>query len=280
LKRKGWRWLGLGAVVASAGTLTALRLRRKGHLRALRQLEVELAQPGEDVRFQPEMVAALPDPAKRYLLHAIAPGTRIARAVQLHMHGRIQLKRGADPVAFAAEQVTAHDGFVWRAEVRSGALRMSGFDRFAHDEGEMSWWVYDTVPVVSAKGASVSRSAAGRLAGESIFLPSNFLPLQGARWQAIDDTSSLVRMEIGVEQIDLTLSIDDDGRLVSLSMMRWNSDAANGPVGPLRFDVTELTEERTFDGYTIPTRLLAGWRLGKREAFPFFYASIDSASFL
>jgi hypothetical protein len=278
--KKRWRWLGLGALVASAGTLTTLRLRRKAHLRALRQLETELAQPGDDTRFQPEMVKGLPDPAQRYLLHAIAPGTRIARAVQLQMHGRIRLKRGADPAAFRAEQVTTRDAYVWRAEVRSGTLRMSGFDRFADEEGEMSWWLYDTVPIVSAKGASVSRSAAGRLAAETIFLPSNFLPQQGARWQAIDEASALVRLEIGVEQIDLTISVDDAGQPVSLSMMRWNSDVANGPVGPLRFDVTELTEERTFDGYTIPTRLLAGWRLGKREAFPFFYATIDSASFL
>jgi hypothetical protein len=71
--KKRWRWLGLGALVASAGTLTALQLSRKRHLRSLRQLEAELAQPGDNVLFQPEMVSGLPEPAKRYLLSPLRP---------------------------------------------------------------------------------------------------------------------------------------------------------------------------------------------------------------
>ena len=277
--KKPWRWLGIGALVAGAGTLTTLQLRRNRHLRALAELERDLARPGDDVAFEPDSVSGLPEPARRYLLHAIAPGTRIARAVELQMRGRILLKRGAEPATFSADEVIARDGYVWRARVRKGAMRMSGFDRFAKDEGAMSWWLYDSVPFVSASGASFSRSAAGRLAGESIFLPSALLPQSGAVWEAIDDSSALVRVEIGVEQLELTLTVDAKGRPLRLSFMRWNSDAANGAVGPLRFDVNELTEERTFDGYTIPTRLLAGWRLSSKDAFPFFFARIDSARF-
>ena len=277
--KKRWRWLGLSALVAGAGTLTAMQLKRNRHLRALSQLEHDLAQPGDDLAFDPDSVNGLPEPAQRYLLHAIKPGTRIARSVELHMRGRILLKRGAEPATFEAEQVIARDGYVWRARVRKGAMRMSGFDRFSNDEGEMSWWLYDSVPVVSAKGASVSRSAAGRLAGESIFLPSSLLPQNGAAWEPVDENTALARLEIGVEQVELTLTVDAKGRPVRLSFMRWNSDVANGPVGPMRFDVTELSEERTFDGYTIPTRLLAGWRLSSREAFPFFFARIDNARY-
>ena len=277
--KKRWRWLGIGALVAGAGTLTTLQLQRKKHLRTLSQLEHDLARPGDDLAFDPESVNGLPEPAQRYLLHAIKPGTRIAQSVELHMRGRILLKRGAEPATFEAEQVIARDGYVWRARVRKGAMRMSGFDRFANDEGAMSWWLYDSVPLVSASGASVSRSAAGRLAGESIFLPSALLPQNGAVWEAVDENSALARLDIGDEQLALTIAVDAKGRPVRLSLMRWNSDVANGPVGPLRFDVTELTEERTFDGYTIPTRLLAGWRLSSREAFPFFFARIEEARY-
>ncbi|HEY2290488.1 MAG TPA: DUF6544 family protein [Thermoanaerobaculia bacterium] len=42
--------------------------------------------------FDPAALAHLPEPARRYLTHAIAPGTPLASAVRLKMHGEIKLK--------------------------------------------------------------------------------------------------------------------------------------------------------------------------------------------
>ena len=40
--------------------------------------------------FNPNKLSHLPAAAKRYLEHAIAPGTKIASAVRLKMHGEIK----------------------------------------------------------------------------------------------------------------------------------------------------------------------------------------------
>ncbi len=280
MKRQAWRWIGLAALVAGGATVTTLRLQRARHLRALNQLWTHLARPGAAVTFAPEMAEDLPAPARRYLLRAIAPGTRIARAVELRMHGGMRLQRKGEPAPFTGEQIISEGGYIWRARVRSRAMQISGYDRFVNDEAELRWWLYDTFPVASAAGANVSRSAAGRLAGEFIFLPGALLPQRGAEWQAIDDSTALVRVTIGLEQVEVTVSVQENGRLRGLSINRWNSDAKNGAVGFLRFDVDEFAQERTFGGYTIPTQFRAGWRLGTREGFPFYYGSIDGARYL
>jgi hypothetical protein len=46
--------------------------------------------------FRPDCLAALPEPARRYLEHAIASGIPLASAVWLRMHGEIKLRRTHD----------------------------------------------------------------------------------------------------------------------------------------------------------------------------------------
>ncbi|MEO6194953.1 MAG: DUF6544 family protein, partial [Thermoanaerobaculia bacterium] len=52
--------------------------------------------------FEPGQLAHLPEAARRYLERAIAPGTPLASAVRLRMHGEIKLKGW---LPFTAEQV-------------------------------------------------------------------------------------------------------------------------------------------------------------------------------
>jgi len=60
-------------------------------------------------------VSDLPPQAKRYVTHAIDPGTPLPSAVRLKMHGEIKLGQGRP---FRAEQVISRDGqFVWAATV-------------------------------------------------------------------------------------------------------------------------------------------------------------------
>lgn len=68
---------------------------------------------------------------RRYLAHAIAPGTPLAGAVRLRMHGEIKL-RGWMP--FTAEQVLHRGrGMIWRATVRRRGLWIRGDDRLVDD---------------------------------------------------------------------------------------------------------------------------------------------------
>ena len=270
------RWLSV-LPLAAAGGIAALWAGRVRQEQALEPLWRELQAPGGGGVFDSTMVEGLPAPARRYLLHAIAPGTPLARSVRLSMHGTLRLRPGGKALPMRAEQVLAPPaGFIWRARVGEGMMRFRGFDRYGRGQGAMRWWAYGLIPIVRADGADVTRSAAGRLAGEGVLVPASLLPRSGAAWEAVDDTTARVRLAVGGEPVTLTLSVDPAGRLRRVSLMRWREDAGGGAAGYLRFDV-ELSGERTFGGYTLPARLRAGWRLGEPDAFPFFEATLDSA---
>jgi hypothetical protein len=272
------RWLSVIPLAAAGGVL-ALWTARTRQEQAVDALWRELQAPGAGEVFDAAMVDGLPPPAQRYLRHAIAPGTPLARSVRLTMHGTLRLQPGGDALPMRAEQVLAPPaGFIWRARVGRGALRFRGFDRYGHGQGRMRWWMWGLAPIVRAGGVDVTRSAAGRLGGEAIFVPAALLPARGAAWEAVDDSTARVRLTVDGEPVTTTLRIGADGRLRHASLMRWRDDAGGGAPGYVRFDV-ELSGERTFGGYTVPARMHVGWRLGEADAFPFFDATVDSAEY-
>lgn len=277
MTRKNW-WITLPVVAVSGiASLWFGRLRQE---RDLESLWKELQSPAATEVFDPATVDDLPAPAQRYFRHAIAPGTPIARSVKLTMHGSFRLRPEAGLVPMHAEQILSPPhGLIWKARVGSGLMRFQGFDRYARGEGAMRWWLHGLVPLVRAAGPDVNHSAAGRVAGESLLIPSALLPRGGAEWEPVDDTTAHVRLKIDEEVCRLTLTVDAAGRVERMSLMRWRDDAGNGRPGYVRFDVDQITEERTFGGYTIPVRFRAGWKLGEPDEFPFFFAVIDSASF-
>lgn len=241
----------------------------------------ELQDTGNNQRFDAEMVADLPEPARRYLLRSIEPGTPLSRSVRLTMVGSIRMSRDGDLLPMQSEELlTAEHGYVWRARIEMGALPIRGHDVYVDGAGRMRWWLAGFVPIVRADGPDVSRSAAGRLlGGTALFLPGMLLPSRGARWEAVDGSTAIVRLEAHGEEAAITLEIDQDGRLERMTVPRWNSDPDIGTVGYLPFVGDEFEDERTFGGYTLPTRFRAGWRLGEEGEFPFFYPVIEGAEY-
>jgi hypothetical protein len=261
----------------TAGGLAAARIRSQ---RRVGRIWSALELPSRSERFRPEMVDGLPEPARRYLLHAIQPGTRLARSVRLDITGSIRLARDATPLPMISEEMLAPPlGYVWRARVGKGALRFSGFDVYAEGWGEMRWWMAGLVPIVRSRGSDLVRSAVGRLLGEAIFIPSVLLPSDEVRWEPVDDSSARVRLVAGGEEVKVTLEVDGDGRLLRAAFARWNGDPRIGPVGYVRFASEGFAEERTFSGYTIPTRFESGWQLGDADELRFFFGKIELAEF-
>jgi len=275
----GW-WI-LGASLAAAGASLGFAS-RIWHERTANHLASDLERQADgETRpgtFRPSMTDGLPAPARRYLRHTFAPGAPLHRSVRLSMHGSIRLHPGADPLSMQAQQVLAPpDGFVWKAVAGTRWMWFRGFDRYGQGEGAMRWWLYGVLPVVSASGPDVTRSAAGRLGGEAVFVPALLLPANGASWEAVDDETARVTLPVGSEPVSSTLTVDGDGRLQSVTIRRWRSDGDEAAYD--RFVVDQFGKERTIDGVTLPTRFRAGWRLGEPDAFPFFNATIDGIRF-
>lgn len=229
-------------------------------------------------RFSQAMIADQPEPIQRYFLHAIAPGTVIASSVHLAMNGTIRLAQNQDWMPFQAEELLSNLGFIWKATAGKGAMRLQGVDYYTHGVGQMRFSLWGLIPIVSAQNPNVRRSAIGRWIGESFWLPSALLPSRGVSWQAIDDTTIQATLKAEGESITLTFVIDDRGRLIQSSFLRWGNQTEDKHYAKIPFGATYLSEQ-TFDGYTIPSQIGAGWWSGTDRYFEFFRTSIEQAHF-
>lgn len=232
------------------------------------------APPGKAV-FDPAAFSNLPEPAHRYIVHAIAAGTPLALAVRLYMHGEIKLKRW---FPFSAEEVIRWGrGMIWNATVRMHGLPLLGGDRYRDGEGAMRWKLLGIIPLINASGPDITRSAAGRVNIESIWLPS-VLCADNVSWAARDDSHLQASFHGHGEAAEIDYTIDPRGGLKSLSMPRWGN-----PEGAEFHYVAcgaWVESERTFGGYTIPSRLRVGWHFGTKRfesEGEFFRVTIDEA---
>jgi len=233
------------------------------------------AAAAEPPRFAAEMVTGLPDPVRRWLTHAIPQGTPLWRAVVLSMRGEIRLGRWRP---FTACQVLAPPaGYIWAATARLLGLPVTGYDRLSSGTGQMRWRLLGMIPVVTAEGPDVTRSAAGRLAGEITLVPTAF------RWVAWTagprDGTAVATCRIGDNTESAELLIDPAGRLREVVVNRWGNPGGE-PYGRYPFGVS-VEAESAFGGITIPSHFRAGWWWGtsRQEAGEFFRAGITGAIF-
>jgi hypothetical protein len=255
-----------------------LRIRRRASDVEQRRVFNALVLPnvaGES--FDRNQSATLPGPAARYLNRAIAKGTPLSRMVDLDLVGRVRSGPDDDWLSFEArERVRAGYGFLWQARMESiGRLRVEGADYFLDGEGRSEYFLAEIFPTVKGRGTDVTRSAAGHLLIESIWLPASLLPTKGARWQAEDNRRTVVRFAGHPDSSALNLTVADDGALEEVSMMRHQL-GKSGHAGLASFGY-RIEEEACFGGYTIPGRITASWHMGTDDAFEFLEMRVENA---
>ncbi|MGG6241872.1 DUF6920 family protein [Nodosilinea sp. AN01ver1] len=228
--------------------------------------------------FDAAIFESLPPPAQRYLSWAIAPDTPLASAVRLQMHGTIKL--GNQWHRFSGEEVIRWQrGMVWRATTWMQGLPILGADRLVDGGGEMRWKLLGLLPIVQASGEDVARSEAGRAQGEAVWLPS-VLCQPEITWTALNDVQVQADFTAFGEPAHLTLTLDDRGAIQQVALPRWG----NPEGGDYHYGTFGVVAEAsgTFEGYTIPTRIRAGWFFGsdrfEREG-EFFRCTIDRARY-
>jgi hypothetical protein len=222
----------------------------------------------------PTRRADLPPAARRWLDRAVPPGAEGLRSAEQRMHGEILVGRWRP---FRARQVLdAGEAFTWAATAGRGPLAIRGADRYAGGEGAMRWAILG-IPVMRASGPDVSRSAAGRLAGETILCPPFALDPR-VRWSpGGDGDHARFHVTIGPWEHEVAITVDEGGVLLEVEQPRWGDPEGDG-WGMHRFHVA-CEGGLTQAGVTLPGAFRAGWRGADGEVREFFRATVDAAAF-
>jgi hypothetical protein len=233
-------------------------------------------------RFDPVMVADQPEIARRYFMHAIAPGTALASTIELEMRGTFLLgdKESHQTYAMSARQILRPPfEFVWIPEMTSGLMTITGSDALVAEQAWTRFWLMGLVPVANVgTSPDVLRSAAFRAASEGLWVPSSLLPQNGVAWQQTGPDTARVTVTRAKPAITLQLTLEKDGAVREVTGLRW-SDANPEKRFRLQPFGGTMEGEARFGGYTIPARLNVGNHFGTDDYLPFFQAEITSASY-
>ena len=235
-------------------------------------------QPRDPGRFELEMVADLPEPARRYFAYTIRPGAPIRPVAEIDMRGRFSLGTKQDPryQPMEARQIlAAPEGFVWAMHTRGG-MPVSGSD----SGGWTRFRIFGLIPVARRGGdPDHTRSAFGRYVAEAVFwTPAALLPGPGVTWESVDQNTARVTVRHETLQQAVDVRVDAEGRPVEVSFQRW-SDANPDKVHRLQPFGGYMSDFREVRGHRLPFRVEAGNMFGTDEYFPFFIADVTDIRF-
>lgn len=226
----------------------------------------DLAARDAGPRCEPAVPEALPEPAARWLRRAVPLDAGYPSVVEFGLHGRIRIGR---PRPFTAVQVLAPGaGYIWAVRTRLLGLPVTGFDRWTRGTGEMRHRILGRLPLVQASGPDLTRSAAGRLAAESVMWPPAALD-PAIEWRQLGTDSVMMRVPVAGTAHEVTLTIGPDGRLLGVRVPRW-ARRGRGPYRERMF-VVDVRHEEAFAGVLIPARIVAGYA----DEEPFIAQTVD-----
>ncbi len=220
-----------------------------------------------------DTLAGLDEPVRRYLEHALGRRTTGPAGVRLRMRGRIRVGRW---LSFVAEQTFEGHAFTWRARAGWGPARpLHVTDRYAGGVGSLDGSLLGRLPFLHEEGEDVSRSAAGRAAAESVWVPATLLPGSDTRWRAESSTRIVATLSVAPERPEVTLDIDARGAVRRISMLRWGNVGRRG-YGYIPFGA-DVHAERRFGDLILPSHVTVGWWFGTPRHGPFYEATLLAA---
>jgi hypothetical protein len=238
--------------------------------------------PQSDAVYSPAMVAELPEIARRYFNHAIAPGTPIKNIVELQMAGTFLLgdKNNYQTYSMEARQILHPPSeFVWMPRMRSGAMSISGSDALVGGAAWTRFWFLGLMPVANVKSSpDLVRSAVFRSTMEGVWVPASLLPQSGVVWEQAGPNKARIKLQRVAPEIVLEMTLDSGGAVREIVGQRW-SNANPEKVFRLQPFGGTIEADATFEGYTIPSKISIGNHYGTGDYLPFFQAEIGSARY-
>lgn len=276
-------WIIVAGLIA---VTLALQWWRYSDIRALGSVRKSLTSKASSAQqlFDPALVANLPEPAQRFFNASIEQGTPVLTIAEVTMHGEFSLGTRDDhsylPMQ-ACQLLAPPFGFYWQVTAGRWPMSFSGSDGFLEGQSWTRFWFADLLPVARiGDNPDHALSSFGRMIADSIlWVPGAFLPAPNVSWTPIDnDTVRVSVSSAGMSQA-YDLTVNEAGRLTAIRFQRW-SDANDDKTYKHQPFGGYLSDFQNFDGFWLPTRIVAGNHFETENYFPFFKATVDKVQFI
>ena len=234
--------------------------------------------------FDTKRLDGLPELARHFFEVSIEGGTPLHTVVELTMHGEFSLGDKNEPNYLpmrACQLIAPSAGFIWQVKAGKGMMQIAGSDAAFPGGSWTRFWLFGVVPVARFGGTvDHALSSFGRYMGEAVFWsPASILPSDSVIWTEIDAHTVRVSVIQGNLEQAYDLTIDADGHLEQVRFERW-SDANDDKTYRFQPFGGYLSDFQEFDGFLLPTTVVAGNHFGTDEYFPFFKVKVDSIKFI
>lgn len=229
--------------------------------------------PGKIVT--PEMIAALPEPARRYFAFSQIVGKPIPRIVRLTQKGRIRTVKDGAWIDLEADEIysTSPPAFVWRASFPRQILPlMVGRDEYLEGGGSIVMKLGGTVTVAEERGAEMGPAGLMRYLNEMMWFPAAYLG-DNVAIEPVDDASFRVTITDRGQSASATLFVGADGGLSNFRASRFSGATRRPEVWE-----TPMVAFGTLAGVHLPIRGTAIWKLADGD-FPYIELDILSVAY-
>jgi hypothetical protein len=201
----------------------------------------------------------LPAQVQRFFRTVIKDGQAIVASIELSQQGMFNLSETeAKWSPFTATQlvITQRPGFDWDARIQMAP----GVNVFVHDtyllgEGNLHASLLGLFTLAKMHDTpELNQGELLRFFAEAAWYPTAFLPSQGVRWEAIDDTSARGTLTDGATTVSLVFQFNPEGAIATIRAEARYRDKLTAMPWSGRF-----WEYSVCDGMLIPLRGEVGW---------------------
>lgn len=209
-----------------------------------------------------QKIKELPGPVARYFRFHIPSMVAEIPYYHLTFRGRIKLVNWS---FFRANLwVSPSRGFLWQGKISLGVLPVKGYDYLNGQMALSDWKLFNIIPVVRASDENTIKSFLGRLKIESLFFPY-FLFHSDVEWAVESDSELLARWINMPDDQPLKLTIGQDGRLESATVLRWGNPGGTPTWDYHPFGIT-VTQYKKINGIMVPSEGIMGWWPGTSQS--------------
>jgi hypothetical protein len=266
-----------GLVLAMAVVAVWSQANMEAAITAWRDRVTEIALATPSSRPDPDALAALPDPVRRYIAFTFpnGPPDRTA-SVSITMEGDFRR-----PGASAFEPTTAHQvaaagtpAFVFDATTPILAgVWARGYDAFVDGEMDMKARILSTLTVVDyTESPELNRISLRRWLIESPLYPMALLPGGPVTWEPIDDRHARAAVTWGGMEAALVATFRDDGALVAF---RAEEDGDLSTPYHGSGEVATRDDFRVVEGVRLPHAFTIA-RAAGGETYPFWRGQVTA----